>query len=152
MVVDNPVVQNHPAMPAPTVYTLDENIAAFFLDAAPAQRHLCDEWAKAHYTNFQPAALQGQFSYTLVAEAESVVIQFRRVDSLLDLSICNLACSIHGNVVPNIQSHGQLTPELAIYVQELKEGLPYIFLRELKSALSDGSLRLREKIVADFAR
>ncbi|KAE8446278.1 hypothetical protein EG329_012364 [Mollisiaceae sp. DMI_Dod_QoI] len=75
-----------------------ERIAFFFEKYATLSREECDAIAASiDPTCLSPTSIQGAFSYTLVGASQ--VVQFRAKISPLNLSLVDIAKSIHGHLV-----------------------------------------------------
>ncbi|PGH15262.1 hypothetical protein AJ80_05615 [Polytolypa hystricis UAMH7299] len=79
---------------------------------------------------FTEIGLESQFSYTLFAGPEATVIQFRSIQSPLDLQVTALAKGIHGDLAATTQTYGQVGGDssVLIYVIERLPEVPYITL------------------------
>ncbi|KAK8075760.1 hypothetical protein PG997_010423 [Apiospora hydei] len=103
-----------------TIYTLEGSIQEFFqtFGGTAVTKSDCD--AKA-------AAL-GHWSYTVVAGSpeQARIVQFRAAKSKLDMTIMDLAASVHPDLVPKCSYHGLIGDDaspLHVYVMDKREGL-----------------------------
>ncbi|KAJ5802725.1 Protein kinase-like protein [Penicillium pulvis] len=146
---------NHP--PDHVVYTLEGTINDFFASHISIRRQECDEFAASLYgdpVNAMP--IQGCFSYTVIAgHKQSKIVQFRAVDSDIDMNILFFAAAwkarqvigpyaaqgIHANYQERFKLLSQVLPSR--YQQNLemvRRGLSLLFMPTYPMVLSHGDL------------
>ena len=142
------------------VYSLDNAINSFFKSQPSVTRRQCDELAVSLVGEpVNPTAIQGAFSYTVIAGVEqSKIVQFRSQDSVLDMETLKLARAIHGQVVAACTYHGnigQSSSPLSVYVIEKLPGTTYIQARCINGLSAEPSLETASRqpnTVIGFAR
>lgn len=147
-------------MPAFVEYSLENTISNFFKKTSAA-REACDEKAASLVGGpISPAAIQGEWSYTVYGGHESqFVVQFRLNSQSLGLQMVALARKIHGNLAPTTTYHGQLgettsQETVSVYSLDGIPGISYIefHLANTHSRDSEENVALRRSLMMDLAR
>jgi hypothetical protein len=130
----------------------DGAIAEFFAAHSSVTREQCEAYALSLAGGpVTPVALQGSFSYTVVAgNKQSRIIQFRARDSDLDRAVLDLAQRVHNEFVPSYTYHGLFCELLPVYGMDKVTGTPYVHVKP--SDLSSETGPWHSKTVGDFAR
>ncbi|KAI0798989.1 hypothetical protein GGR55DRAFT_702351 [Xylaria sp. FL0064] len=139
-----------------TLYTLDSAIESFFSENTTVTRSECDDFALSIVGGrVNPVQIQGAFSYTFTAGTnESKLFQFRTCDSKLDMSIINLARSVHPGFVARCKYHGTIGQSRPLHIYEMDKlpGTTYIMARHVSVVQPPDAVLRQRKTAADFAR
>lgn len=139
-----------------TVYSLDDSIATFLSTKTDATRQECDRLAHSLLSaEASPVTIQGCFSYTIADNSR--LVQFRSLDSTLDLKVLRRARSIHGPLVPVTTHHGQVGKDrpLLVYIMEKLPGITYMEYHigsDLRQRLDEEQYQKQRMLIEDFAR
>ncbi|KAK3903129.1 Mus38-like protein [Staphylotrichum tortipilum] len=110
---------------------LDERISSFFTQAgACTSKTECDTYAATIFGGPSPPVPdQGAWSYTVTAGPDNnTIVQFRELDSPLDVETLAAAHSIHPDLVARCVSHGTIgsPPGLLVYSMPKLPGETYL--------------------------
>lgn len=139
-----------------TVYSLDDSIATFLSSQTDATQEECDTHARSLLSaEASPVPIQGCYSYTIADHSR--LVQFRSLDSSLDMEILLRARSIHGHLVPVTTYHGQIGKErpLLVYIIERLPGITYMEYHignDLRQSLDEEQYQKQRILIEDFAR
>ncbi|KAF3072516.1 hypothetical protein CFAM422_005394 [Trichoderma lentiforme] len=124
-------------------------IQASFEENAPVTQAQCNaEAVRITGESVHPTAVQGGCSYTVVTEGGSLVVQFRRSDSALDLDFLQDIEQAYKGFVPHHESVGKIG-KVHIYRMNNVGGVAMYLARDQLHA--NGCLLLR-KTLQDYAR
>ncbi|KAJ9644795.1 hypothetical protein H2204_001257 [Knufia peltigerae] len=114
---------------------LHEVVNAFFGPQPTVTRKQCDDLAVSLVGGIViPTAIQGAFSYTVMAGPNLTrIVQFRVHDSVLNMMAVSLAQMIHPQLVPACTYHGKLggSSPFSVYVMEKLCGFSWFRVRSL---------------------
>lgn len=140
----------------PTTYSLTNSIATFLLNHTDTTQEECDSLARSLLSDtISPVSIQGAFSYTVADHSR--LAQFRTPDSPLDVEVLRRARSIHGSLIADTISHGQIGKErpLLVYIIEKLPGITYMEYQlksGLRQSLDEQQFKRQRTLIEDFAR
>lgn len=141
---------------AKTVYSLDDSIATFLSTQTDATREECDTLANSLLSSeASPVSMQGCYSYTIADHTR--LLQFRSLDSTLDIEVLRRARSIHGPLIPTTTYYGQIGKgrPLLVYIIERLPGITYMEYHignDLRQSLDEEQYQKQRILIEDFAR
>ncbi|KAI3340635.1 hypothetical protein F4824DRAFT_496922 [Ustulina deusta] len=104
-----------------TYYNLDNAISSFFKENTTVTRQQCEELALSRVGGqANPVETQGAFSYTFATGInQSKIFQFRTHDSEFDMSVINLAQTVHSQFIAGCKYHGTIGQSRPLHIYEM---------------------------------
>ncbi|GAW20099.1 hypothetical protein ANO14919_095950 [Xylariales sp. No.14919] len=139
-----------------TYYSLDNAISSFFKENTTVTRQQCEELALSRVGGqANPVETQGAFSYTFATGInQSKIFQFRTHDSELDMSVINLAQTVHSRFIAGCKYHGTIGQSRPLHIYEMDKlpGATYIMARHVSVVQPPDSAARQRNTATDLAK
>ncbi|KAK5629545.1 hypothetical protein RRF57_005260 [Xylaria bambusicola] len=138
------------------LYSLDSAISSFFEENNTVTRQQCDDFALSKVGGqANPVPIQGSYSYTITAGTnESKIFQFRTHDSDIDMSVIDLAKTIHPQLVADCKYHGTIGQSRPLHIYEMNKlpGTAYIMAHHASVEQPPDAMARQQNTATDLAK
>ncbi|KAI0526429.1 hypothetical protein F5B22DRAFT_585713 [Xylaria bambusicola] len=138
------------------IYSIDSAITSFFESNKTVTRQQCDDFALSRVGGqVVPVPIQGSYSYTIMAgRNESRIFQFRTHNSVIDISIIDLAKTIHPQLIADCKYHGTIGQSQPLHIYEMNKlpGTNYITARPASVEQSPAAVARQQNTAAHLAK
>lgn len=139
-----------------TYYNLDNAINSFSNENTTMTKHQCEDFALSRVgRQANPVETQRAFSYTFATGIDqSRIFQFRTHDSELNMSVINLAQTVHSQFIAGCEYHGTIGQLrlLHVYEMDILPGATYIMARHVSAAQPPDSAARQRNTATDLAK
>lgn len=119
-------------------------------------RQQCEELALSRVGGQAiPVEIQGAFSYTFATGTnQSKIFQFRTQDSELDMSVMNLAQTVHSQFIADCKYHGTIGQPRPLHIYEMDKlpGVTYIMARHVSVVQPPDAVARQRNTATDLAK